>query len=394
MGIKSFEFSGVPDIVFGAGTFEKIDQYILKYGKRVLIVTGGASFRASGKYDRFVKKLEEQSIQVFSAAVSGEPSPELIDEIVNIYRDERIDVIAAIGGGSVVDAGKAISAMLPLSDSVMNYIEGVGTGKEHTGEKVPFIAVPTTAGTGSEATKNAVLSRVGAEGFKNSLRHDHFIPNVALVDPILVLSCPASITAASGLDAFSQLIEAYVSSSASPMTDALAFDGLKYIVKNLIPACTTGAKEVDVRSGMAYASLMSGIVLANAGLGIVHGLAGPIGGFFNIPHGATCGTLLAEMVKINIDLLRQTEGQENIFLKKYARVGALFMGHDENDIDECCNMLVQKLEEWIVQLNIPTLSQYGVSEKDIDKIVEKGSNKNNPVKLNKYQIRQLLMNRL
>ncbi|MBZ4647093.1 MAG: hypothetical protein PWR27_120 [Petroclostridium sp.] len=394
MVIKSFAFASTPKILFGAGMFEKLDEITLKYGNKVLIVTGGSSLRRTGKFDELLNRLKERSIQTFSISVKGEPSPELVDEAVDKYRKEHVDVVVAIGGGSVLDAGKAISAMLPQSDSVMEYLEGVGSEKKHNGIKVPFVAVPTTAGTGSEATKNAVLSKIGENGFKSSLRHDNFVPDVAMLDPALAISCPPSVTAASGLDAFTQLLEAYVSTEASPMTDALAFNGLEYVKENLVPACTTDMENVSVRGGMAYASLMSGIVLANAGLGVVHGLAGPIGGYFDIPHGVVCGTLIGEAVKMNIHLLRQAGEVGNKYLEKYAKVGAMLSDLDEKDVDRCCNQLVQKIEEWIKLLKIPRLSEYGISKNDLDKIVEKSGNKNNPVKLGKEHIKQLLLNRL
>lgn len=394
MVIKPFSFSPVPRIVFGAGTFQKLDESIGRYGKKVLIVTGGKSLRAAGHFQDLLDRLHSRSIQVFETLTAGEPTPDLVDDAMEKFRGEGIDVVAAIGGGSVLDAGKAISAMLPQQDSVMEYLEGVGSGKVHNGVKVPFIAVPTTSGTGSEATKNAVLSRVGLNGFKKSLRHDRFVPDVAVLDPVLTLSCPPDITAASGLDAFTQLLEAYVSTQAQPMTDALAFDAMRHVKDCLIPACTSGSGDVNVRAGMAYASLVSGIVLANAGLGIIHGLASPIGGYFNIPHGVVCGTLLAEAVKINVEMLKEAGDAGVEGLKKYAHVGALLSETNMDDIYSSCARLIHILEDWIKKLKIPRLGQYGMTEGDLDRIVVAGSCKNNPIELEKEQIRQLLLNRL
>ena len=394
MVIESFVFANIPKVVFGAGTFGKLDDIISQYGEKVLIVTGGSSLRATGQYEELCDRLRKRSMQVFDVAVKGEPSPALIDEAVERHRHKQIDAVLAIGGGSVLDAGKAISAMLLQDDSVMAYLEGVGKGKKHTGTKVPFIAVPTTSGTGSEATKNAVLSQIGEKGFKKSLRHDRFVPDIAVLDPMLTISCPPDVTAASGLDAFTQLLGAYVSVQASPMTDAVALSGLHYIKECLIPVCTTEADNVNARAGMAYASLMSGIALANAGLGIVHGLASPIGGYFDIPHGVVCGTLVGEAVKMNIGLLRQEGVGENPYLKKYAKVGAMVAGTDENDVERCCEQLIAAVEGWIKVLKIPRLGKYGISKHDLDKIVEAAGNKNNPVQLEKKQIKQLLLNRL
>ncbi len=398
--ITSFTFTATPRILFGTGSFNKLPGLISDYGKRVLLVTGGASFRNSSQYRRLINQLEEKALPYFKVGVTTEPSPELIDQAVNNFMEEKIELVVAIGGGSVIDAGKAISAMLPLRESVLTYIEGVGAGKTHPGEKLPFIAVPTTSGTGSEATNNAVLSRIGKKGFKKSLRHDHFIPNIALLDPRLTLSCPAEITAASGLDAFVQLLEAYTSTNASAMTDSLVLDAIQIANKCLLPACTDQSQNINVRAGMAYASLISGIALTNAGLGIVHGLASPIGGYFKIPHGVICGTLLAEVVKTNINLLHKAKNPACPYLKKYARLGSLLaLGQtapqlDKNGIIRSCNLLVKKLESWIKLLDIPRLSQFGVTEKDLDKIVKKIGHKNNPVKLTAEQIKQILKNRL
>ncbi|MFW6294333.1 MAG: iron-containing alcohol dehydrogenase, partial [Halanaerobium sp.] len=318
--------------------------------------------------------------------------------IVDKYRGKGISSVTAIGGGSVMDTGKAISAMLTQEDSVLNYLEVVGSGKEHPGDKIPFIAVPTTSGTGSEATKNAVLSKVGEDGFKKSLRHDNFIPNIALLDPKLTISCPADITAASGLDAVTQLLGAYTSTKASPITDSLALKALKYAGESLVPAAVDKGDDPEVRAGMAYASLISGITLANAGLGIVHGLASAVGGYFDIPHGIVCGTLLAEAVKLNIRLLRENN---NIFyLKKYAKAGAVLSGENNLDInspqsiDRYCDLLIDILAEWTAKLNISRLGEYGVSEDDLDKIAAKAGNKNNPVQLDKEQIKKLIRSRL
>ncbi|MFO7819835.1 MAG: iron-containing alcohol dehydrogenase [Halanaerobacter sp.] len=395
---NSFTFANTPEIIFAAGSFQKLPDIIADYGENTLIITGGSSLYKSGRFDELSQGLKEDSISFSTVKVTDEPSPDLIDEIVDTYREENISSIAAIGGGSVMDTGKAVSAMLTQDDSVMKYLEVVGEGQEHPGDKVPFIAVPTTSGTGSEATKNAVLSDVGEDGFKKSLRHDNFIPNIALLDPELTTSCPASITAASGLDAITQLLGAYTSTTASPMTDSLSLKALQYAGESLVPAATDKGDKPQVRAGMAYASLISGITLANAGLGIVHGLASAVGGYFDIPHGVVCGTLLSEATKLNIRLLRKNNNQ--FYLKKYAKAGALLSGKNSIDItshqsiDRYCDLLVEILENWTAKLNIPRLGEYGVSEDDLDKIAKKAGNKNNPIQLDNEQIRQLVRARL
>jgi alcohol dehydrogenase class IV len=252
--------------------------------------------------------------------------------------------------------------------------------------------VPTTAGTGSEATKNAVISKIGPDGFKKSLRHDNFVPDVALIDPELTLSCPPDITAACGMDAFTQLLESYVSTKASPITDALAYSGLKCINETLIKACKD-SKGINARIGMMYASLISGITLANAGLGIVHGLASPIGGYFNIPHGVVCGTLIGTATKINI---QRSATENDKAYEKFAQLGEFFSRYDEEliDADDCCRSLINTIEGWIEQLNIPRLGQFGIKSDDLDRIVAITGNKNNPVELSKDEIKNLILERL
>ena len=394
----SFTFARTPEIVFGAGTFNKLPSLIANYGPNTLIITGGSSLYQSGHFAKLSAGLKEEGISFSNIKVKTEPSPDLVDKIAATYRKQDIDSVVAIGGGSVMDTGKAVSAMLTQQDSVMEYLEEVGAGREHSGEKVPFIAVPTTSGTGSEATKNAVLSKVGPNGFKKSLRHDNFIPNLALLDPELTISCPADITAASGLDAITQLLGAYTSTAASPMTDALSLKALKYAGQSLVPAATTKGDDPQIRSGMAYASLISGITLANAGLGIVHGLASAVGGYFDIPHGVVCGTLLGEATKVNIRLLKKNNNE--FYLRKYAQAGAMLSGNYISNIEEhksinrYCSLLVEILDNWIAELEIPRLGEYGVSEDDLDKIAAKAGNKNNPIQLNQTQIKTIVKNRL
>ncbi len=393
MVISDFSFARTPRIYFAPGKFNELDKILNNFGKTVLLVTGANSLKTSGRLDVLLKTLKQNSINYFTCSVAGEPSPEFIDSIVADFRNKKIDVVLAIGGGSVVDTGKAISAMFTQKDSVLEYLEGVGT-KIHNGIKLPFIAVPTTSGTGSEATKNAVLSRIGIDGFKKSLRHDNFVPDVALIDPELMLSCPPDITAACGMDAFTQLLESYISPQSSPMTDALAYIGIKYIKDSIIPACNEGADNIQVRADMAFASLISGITLANAGLGIVHGFASSIGGFFDIPHGVICGSLIGKATKTNIECLKNENSWDNLVLKKYAAIGRLVSNNNSQDVEYCCRLLVEKINEWIEQLKIPLLNKYNMKKTDIDKIISKTGNKNNPVELDINSKRRILLDRI
>ena len=392
----TFNFTSIPHIFFGARKLNELYNIIPKFGRNVLYVIGGKSLKESGKWDEIVNMMEKKSINISIISVYGEPTPTLIDETVVMYKNKNIDLVVGIGGGSVTDAGKAISAMMPKEDSIMNYLEGVGN-KIHDGKKIPYIAIPTTSGTGSEATKNAVISEVGSEGFKKSLRHDNLVPNYAIIDPELVLSSPSSVSAACGMDAFTQLIEAYVSPRASPITDVLAFTGMRYVKDAIIPVCSTHALDIGVRSAMAYGSLMSGIALANAGLGIIHGLASSLGGLFEIPHGVVCGTLLAESTKMNITQLQKIGDAGKKGLLKYAMVGALLVGKEgyENvDVSYYCSILIDTLEKWTNDLNIDRLGKYGITIKEVDKIVEKARMKNNPVQLKRENIMEIVQNRI
>ncbi len=386
-----FSFARVPFIHFGKGTLSLLPQKIRLFGTKCLLVTGSESLRSSGRLDRVRELFKKEKIAAYHVSLAREPSPEFVDEIVNEYRTGGIEVVVSIGGGSVIDAGKAISAMLPTGNSVIEYLEVVGT-KMHNGSKVPFIALPTTAGTGSEATKNAVLSRTGEEGFKRSLRHDNFVPDVAIIDPELAMGAPLKVTASTGLDALTQLIEAFVSTEASPMTDALAWSGLEKFKISFMPLCTGAGDEISHRASMAYAALLSGIALANAGLGVVHGIASPLGSLFGIPHGIACGTMLAAAVRATIRKLMMTGGDFN--LQKYARIGALFTGCDVWETGRACERLIELLEQWTEQLNMPRLSSFGVHRDNFNAIIEQSGNKNNPVKLTNEEIAAILAQRL
>ena len=300
-------------------------------------------------------------------------------------------MVVAIGGGSVIDAGKAVSAMLPKNETVTHYLEGFQGAGVHDGIKVPFIAVPTTAGTGSEAAKNAVLSQVGPDGFKRSIRHDNFVPDIAIVDPELMVSCPPAVTAACGMDAFVQLLESFVSPNASELTNALALSGLAQVRDCLVAAYQDG-KNVAARTGMAYAALMSGITLSHAGLGVVHGFASVLGGFFDIPHGVICGTMIGAATRTNIRYLKD-QGGVNPFLEKYARVGAMLECREylPEQRDDHLDFLVRHMDEWQGVFNLPRLGAFSVGFQDIHRIIQHTENKNNPVKLDKDGIKEILL---
>lgn len=392
--IHNFSFHQPARIVFGVGRFSGLADFIGEFGDEVLVLTGKGSLKASGKLDRLLSDLKQRSIKSHFRSIAGEPSPERVDEIAATYRARAINVVVGIGGGSVLDAAKAVSAMFPVGGSALEYLEGVGTGAEHPGVKAPFIAVPTTAGTGTEATNNAVLSSIGPDGFKKSLRHESFVPDIALVDPELTAGCPPSLTAACGLDALTQLLESYVSPKASPMTDFLAESGLEHLARSLIPVCTSSPDDISLRADLSYAATISGITLANAGLGVVHGLASPIGAHFEIPHGVVCGNLLGPATRMNINRLRGQSDSSNTVLEKYAWVGSLLSGRPDGTLQAHCDQLVKTLEEWTEKLNVPRFSDYGIAEKHLDQIVGESSNKNNPVLLDAGDMKKICQARI
>ncbi|SDG54676.1 iron-containing alcohol dehydrogenase [Propionivibrio dicarboxylicus] len=387
-----FVFSRLPDIHFGAGTLARLPGLLRARGDTTLLVTGGASFRQSPAFDTLMQGLHDAGVAVEQVSVAGEPSPDFVDTVSARFRAEAPASVVSIGGGSAIDAGKAISAMLTQEGSVRDFLEGQET-RRHDGRKRPFIAVPTSSGTGAEATKNAVLSAVGPNGFKNSLRHDNFMPDVALVDPALTLGCPPAVTAACGLDALTQLLEAYVSTKASPLTDALAWSGLDAFAAGFLRACENGADDLDARSRMAYAALVSGIVLSQAGLGLVHGFAGPIGGRCTMPHGEVCGTLLGETTRRTLAALSADGERQRLALDKYARVGALLAGRPARSTGEDCQALIDTLDGWIERFKLPRLGDYGLTNADFDAILSRSNGKNSPATLNRNEMEAILQAR-
>ncbi len=386
-----FSFAKIPQIVFGEGTVSLLGRHTSLLGKNVLLVTGGESFENTSVQSNIEKSLSEADLDFTRYSIKGEPSPEDVDSAVSAFRSQNIEVVVAVGGGSVMDAGKAISAMLKERGSVKDYLEGVGT-KEPSGIKIPFIAIPTTAGTGSEATKNAVISEQGNRGFKKSLRHDNYVPDLALVDPGLTIECPPEITAASGMDAFTQLMESYLSTKANAMTDALAYSGIGCIANSLMKAYNNG-NDHGARTKMSYAALISGITLSNAGLGVVHGFAQPLGSLFPIPHGVVCGGLMGIVNTITVQKLRKSDPQ-SLFLRKYAQIGRKFTETEGKEDDYYIDLLLNIMNQYIEKMNIPHLSNFGVEEKDFNTIITATGMKNHPVILIKEELYQILKNRL
>lgn len=383
-----FSISFPQRIIFGAGRLSTLPDILPEYGDRVLIVTGKSSFRDSEHWAKLSFNLRNTSIIFKLISIPEEPSPQMIDDSVHDFRAFKPHAVVAIGGGSVLDAGKAISAMIPIRGSVLHYLEGVGDGRMHPGNKVPFLAVPTTAGTGSEATKNAVISQVGINGFKKSLRHDNFVPDLAIVDPELAISCPVHITAWTGMDAFTQLLESYLSVKANPMTDHIALSGLEMISKYLERAVSDGY-DMEARSGMAYAALCSGITLANAGLGVVHGFASSIGGTYAIPHGLICASLMGVSNEATLNKLIKKD-PDDPSIKKYAQVGKLFFGADDEDDIFYAEFLINKIHDMSLEFNFPKLRDHGFEPEEIKGIASMTSSKNNPVPLSAEEFVEVL----
>ncbi|MGB0722989.1 MAG: iron-containing alcohol dehydrogenase [Gammaproteobacteria bacterium] len=388
-----YSIARLPEIRFGAGSLAEAPERAAGFGSRVLLVTGGRSFREGPHWQPLIDGLAERGLSWRRAPVLDEPSPELVDEAVAEHAPWSPDVVLGIGGGSVLDAAKAIAGLLPHGNSVMDHLEGVGRGIAYTGPATPFIAVPTTAGTGSEATKNAVLSVRGTEGFKKSFRHDELVPRLAIVDPGLLAGLPRPLMAAQGMDAFTQCLESYVSLRSNPMTDALAWSGMKAFKEGFFKALD-GDPEGHAR--IAHGSLMSGICLAQTGLGSVHGLASPLGAFFPIPHGVVCGTLVAEATDINIRALRE-RAPDSPALEKYARVGALLAGTHFHGLEVGQGQLVKVLRAWQTRLELSPISTYGMTATDIPRVVANcrgGSMQTNPLTLTDAELGELLERRL
>ena len=393
-----FSITRLPQIVFGPGTIAQVPALAASFGRRVLLVTGARSFRESRHGVALTEGLGTRGIEWQSLAVSGEPSPALVDGAVREHGPQGVEVVIGIGGGSALDAAKAIAGLLRVGEPVKEFIEVVGAGRDYPGPPTPFIAVPTTAGTGSEAAKNAVMSEVGPGGFKRSFRHDDLVARVAVVDPDLLETCPRPLIAADGMDALTQLLEAYVSPRASAFTDALAESGLVAARDGLLRWYEGTGDAAPARERMAYAALLSGITLAQAGLGAVHGLSAPLGGLFPIPHGVVCGTLVADATRINVAALR-ARAPGDLALTKLARAWAILAdppgaGPPPADAPE---RLATLLADWSRRLDLPRLGAYGIGEGDVARIVagsRGGSMKTNPIVLEDEEIAAIVRARL
>jgi alcohol dehydrogenase class IV len=392
-----FELGRLPRIAFGEGTRNRLAGLAAGYGSRVLLVTGARSLRGTVHGRALLASFAGHGLDVATLAIASEPSPEFVDGAVRDLRPRGIEVVVGIGGGSALDTAKALAALLPGGRPVMDHLEEVGGGVPYEGPALPCIAAPTTAGTGSEATRNAVLSRIGTDGFKRSFRHEELVPQWAVVDPELLATCPPPLIACDGLDALTQLIESYVSLRAGPFTDALAEQGLGAVRDGLLAWYEGTGEPRAARSSMAYAALLSGLTLANAGLGVVHGLSAPLGAGFPIPHGVACGTLLAAATAANVQALiaRDPEGQA---LTRYARAWEILSGATVLPPPHQASVrLTALLADWVERLEAPRLGHYGVRDADVARLVAEGragSTKTNPIALTDAETAAVLRARL
>jgi alcohol dehydrogenase class IV len=352
-----FEFATATRIVFGEGKAQTLADLTRTFGAHPLVVTGASTERAASLFSSL-------AADVF--AVPGEPAVDLIRAGARHVQDAGCDVVISIGGGSAIDAGKAIAAVATNGGEPLEFLEVVGKGYAITVPPLPFIAVPTTAGTGSEVTRNAVLGST-EHGVKASLRSPLMLPRVALVDPELTYGLPPEVTAYTGLDALTQLIEPYVSARANPLVDAICVEGIRRAAGALRRAYHDGADQ-DARRDMALASLFGGLALANAGLGVVHGFAAPLGGSWKAPHGALCAALLSHGMAANIAALRERTPQHPS-LERYAAVARLLAGRNDAIAEDGISWVQALCEE----LNVPALRAWGITETDLPSVVEKAA---------------------
>jgi len=378
-----FEFATGARIVFGCGSLRELGGIAAGLGTRAIVVAGGPAALAASA----VEILAARGIAGTVHVVRGEPTLDVVRAGVAAARSAGADLVVAIGGGSVIDSGKAIAALVANGGDPLDYLEVVGPGQPIKLPSVACIAVPTTAGTGSEVTRNAVIASP-EHRVKASLRSAHLLPRVALVDPELTLGVPPAVTAATGMDALTQLIEPLVSARANPLTDALCREGLRRGAGALARACRDGA-DVAAREGLSFAALCGGLALANSGLGAVHGFAAPIGGMFEAPHGAVCARLLGPVIDANLRALRQRDpGHPS--LQRYDEVARIVTGHPGAVGDDAARWAHSIARE----LGIPPLSTYGVSTaaaKDVVAAAQKASSMQaNPVRLSADELESVL----
>ena len=379
----AFEFATPERIVFGPGVVSRAGTLVRSLGHRVLLVTGRNVLRADPVRDSFRKA----GLDWVEFAVTGEPTVSDAEAGATLALAEKADCVLACGGGAVVDAGKAIAALATHPGDPFRFLEIIGQGLPLENAPLPFLAVPTTAGTGAEATRNAVLTSPG-HSLKVSLRSPRMVPRVALIDPELALGLPANLTACTGLDALTQLLEPWVGSKANGMTDACCREGLPRVARSLGRAVADG-HDLGARSDLAYAALLSGLALAHSGLGAVHGLAGPIGGRFPAPHGAVCAALLGPVWRANVDTLRNADPHHPA-LQRYQQAARWLTGNPGAAIDDGLRWITDSVAGW----QVPRLARYGLTPTDFPALAQaaqaSSSMKGNPIRLPDAVLQQAL----
>jgi alcohol dehydrogenase class IV len=378
-----FEFASAGRILFGPGRLAEVGKAAAELGNRALVVTGSTVKRSQ----KLARILEDAGVEWRGFSTAGEPTVPMVEEGIAYARQENCDLVIGFGGGSALDAGKAIGIMLTNHGSIYDYLEVIGEGIPIANPGLPFLAIPTTAGTGTEVTRNAVLGSP-EHRVKVSLRSSLMLPNLALIDPELTYDLPGEITAFTGMDALTQLIEPYVSSKNNPMIDPLCLDGIIRVSRSLRRAFSSDS-DPDARQEMSLASLYGGLALSNAKLGAVHGFAGPIGGMVAAPHGAICARLLAPVMEVNIRTLRMENGN-NHALQRYATVARTLTGDEQANAEDSISWL-RSLADY---LNIPGLNSYGIHQGDFRELVDKAtvasSMQGNPVKLDRRAMEEIL----
>ena len=378
-----FEFATATRIIFGRGTLREAGPIAAEMGSRALLVTGRSTERAAPLLDA----LTAQGIEAVTFTVSGEPTTEVARQGTERARAADCDLVIGFGGGSVLDSGKAIAALLTNGGVPLDYLEVIGQGKPLTQPAAPYIAIPTTAGTGAEVTRNAVLLSP-EHRVKVSLRSPLMLPRLALVDPELTYSLPPGVTASTGLDALTQVMEPYVSLKANPLTDALCREGMRRAARSLRRAYEYG-DDPAAREDMALTSLFGGLALANAKLGAVQGFAGPLGGMFPGPHGAICARLLPHAVAVNVRAL-QERSPASPALRRYDEVAQILTGDDEATASDG----VAWVGELCQALQVPPLSSYGLAREDFPALIQKASVSSsmggNPIKLTPEELAEIL----
>lgn len=384
----AFEFATATRVLFGAGRLAETPELVRALGgRRVMIVTGSNPARAAPLREG----LDKLGLSTLLFRVEGEPTLELAREGTATAMAAGCDVVVAVGGGSVLDAGKAIAALAANGGDPLDYLEVIGRGRPLTQPSVPLVAIPTTAGTGSEVTRNAVLGSK-EEKVKASLRSPLMLPRVALVDPDLLTGAPAAVLASSGLDALSQLIEPFLSARANPLTDALAREGMRRSARSLRRAVLENL-DAAAKEDLALASLFGGLCLANAGLGAVHGFAAPVGGMFQAPHGAVCAALLAASLEVNLRALR-ARAPQHPSISRFQEVASLLTGKAEALPEDA----IAWVKELCQALSVPGLRRYGLTEAEVPRLVEKArvasSMKANPLVLTDEELTEIAVRSL